>query len=42
MKEYTQEEQALIEGVELALDWYMPVPEEDLKKYFELTKDVNE
>lgn len=37
-KEYTQEELALIEGVEFALDYGMSIPDEDLERYVELTK----
>lgn len=32
----THEEQAIIDGVELALDWGLPIPEEQYKKYEEL------
>lgn len=34
----TREELAIIDGVEPALDWNLPVPEEDLKKYEEPIK----
>lgn len=37
MKNPTPEEQGLIDAVELAVDWNLPVPEEDYKKYLELT-----
>lgn len=37
MKNLTPEEQALIDTVELAVDWNLPVPDEDYKKYLELT-----
>ncbi|MBO5828776.1 MAG: hypothetical protein J6R59_10065 [Paludibacteraceae bacterium] len=37
MKNYVQEEQAFIDGVEFAMDWNLPIPEEDYKKYYELT-----
>ena len=37
MKIYTKEEQAFIDGTELALDWNLSIPEEDYKKYIELT-----
>lgn len=33
------DQQALIDGVEFALDWGLDVPEEDLKAYFELIKE---
>ena len=39
MRELTEKEQALIEGVELTLDYGLPVSNEDFKKYIELTKD---
>lgn len=39
MKEFTQEEQTFIEGTELALDWGLPIPSEDLEKYNELTNN---
>lgn len=34
----TEEEQGFIDVVELALDWSLPVPDEDYKKYEELIK----
>lgn len=39
MKEYTQTELAFIEGTEFALDYGLPIPDKDFKKYIELTKD---
>ena len=36
MKNYVQEEQAFIDGLELAMDWNLPIPEEDYEKYCEL------
>lgn len=33
----TPEEQGLIDTVELAVDWNLPVPETEYKKYLELT-----
>lgn len=38
MRELIEEELALIEGIELTLDYGLPVSDEDLKKYIELTK----
>lgn len=38
MEEYTQDELAFIEGTELALDYGMPIPDEDFEKYIELTR----
>ena len=38
MRELTEKEQALIEGVELTLDYGLPVSDEDYEKYVELTK----
>ena len=37
IREYTEEEQALIDGVEFARDWNLPIPPEDYQKYIELT-----
>ena len=42
MKEFTQEELAFIEGTEFALDYGLPIPDEDFEKYIELTKDRGE
>lgn len=42
MKEFTQEEQTFIEGTELALDWGLPIPNEDFEEYIELTKSVGD
>ena len=39
MKKHTREEQAFIEGTELAIDWGLPIPDEDFEKYIELTKE---
>lgn len=39
MKKYTKEEQTFIDGTELALDWGLPIPDEDYEKYIELIKD---
>lgn len=39
MKEFTREERAFIEGTELAIDWGLPISDEDFKKYNELIKD---
>ena len=36
MREYTPSERALIDKVELALDWGMFISEEELQKYDEL------
>ena len=34
---YTREEQAFIDGMELAIDWNLrPIPEENYKRYYEL------
>jgi hypothetical protein len=33
------DQQAIIDGVEFALDWGLDVPEEDLEAYFELIKE---
>lgn len=32
----TPEELAFIGGIELAMDWNLPIPEEDLKRFYEL------
>ena len=40
LKEHTQEEQAFIEGTEFALDWNLPIPDEDYKKYIELVEEI--
>lgn len=32
----TPEEEAFIGGIEMAMDWNLPIPEEDLKRFFEL------
>lgn len=40
-KRYTDEEQALIDGVEYAIDYRLPISEEDYKKYLELTSNKN-
>lgn len=37
MRVYTREEIAFVEGTELALDWGLKIPEEDIKRYVELT-----
>lgn len=37
MTTVTPEEQGLIDAVELAVDWNLPVPEKEYKKYLELT-----
>lgn len=44
LKIFTEAEQALIDGVELARDWQLPIPPEDYAKYLELTenRDVGE
>lgn len=36
MNKLTKEEQAFIEGIELAIDWNLPIPKEDYEKYCEL------
>ena len=36
MAKFTDEEQALIDGVELAFDWCLQVSEEDVKEYHRL------
>lgn len=41
MKEYTQEELAFIQGTELAIDWNLPIPEEDYEKYYKLIERDN-
>lgn len=38
MREYTKEEQAFIEGIELAIDWGLSISDEDFEKYIELTR----
>lgn len=38
MRKYTKEERAFIDGTELALDWGLPVPDEDFERYNKLTK----
>lgn len=42
MKKFTREELAFIEGTELAIDWNLPIPEEDFERYIELTKGGGE
>lgn len=42
MREYTQEELVFIEGTEFALDYGLPIPDEDFEKYIELTKSVGD
>ena len=37
MTTVTPEEQGLIDAVELAVDWNLPIPEAEYKKYLELT-----
>lgn len=37
MKNLTPEEQGLVDTVELAVDWNLPVPDSEYKKYLELT-----
>ncbi|MEE1504113.1 MAG: hypothetical protein UGF89_07720 [Acutalibacteraceae bacterium] len=37
MRTVTPEEQGLIDAVELAVDWNLPVPEEEYNQYLELT-----
>lgn len=37
MKNPTPEEQGLIDTAELAVDWNLPIPESEYKKYLELT-----
>lgn len=32
----TPEELAFIGGIEMAMDWNLPISEEDLKRFFEL------
>ena len=32
----TERDLAIIQGVELAMDWNLPVPEEQIKKYYDL------
>lgn len=44
MRELTEEELAFIEGIELTLDYGLPVSDEDFEKYVELIKgkgDIN-
>ena len=38
IKKFTQEEQSFIDGTEFALDWNLPIPNEDYEKYIELTE----
>lgn len=38
MKKYTEEELAFIEGTEFAMDYGLPIPDEDFEKYIELIK----
>lgn len=38
MNKYTQEELAFIEGTEFALDYGLPIPDEDFEKYLKLTR----
>lgn len=33
--------QALIDGVEFAIDWGLPIPEDDYNEYIALTDSVN-
>lgn len=33
----TPEEESFVQGIELAKDWWMPIKEEDYKRYLELT-----
>lgn len=42
MRKYTEEELAFIDGTELALDYGLPISEDDFERYFELTKDRGE
>lgn len=35
----TDEEQSFIEGTEFALDWGLPIPNEDFEEYVELTNN---
>ena len=39
MKKYTEKELAFIGGTELAIDWNLPIPEEDYEEYLKLIKD---
>lgn len=39
MNKHTQEELAFIDGTEFALDYDLPIPDEDFEKYLELTSD---
>lgn len=39
MREYTEEELAFIEGIELTLDYGFSISDEDFEKYVKLTKD---
>lgn len=36
MKKYTREELAFIQGTEFAIDWNLPIPEEDYEVYYKL------
>lgn len=38
IKKFTEEELAFIDGTEFALDYGLPIPNEDFEKYLELTK----
>ena len=42
MKKYTEEEQAFINGTEFAIDWNLPIPDEDYKRYIELIESNKE
>ena len=42
MIKLTREEEAFIDGVELAIDWCIPLPKEDYEKYEELIKKRSE
>lgn len=42
MKQYTKEQQNLIDGIEFAIDYGLEISEEDYKEYCKLTEQLKE